>query len=58
MYILFLISLFDFKALQSKGGNYLLNLGPDINGIIPEESVKALFNYRHKMIKQFGLNKL
>ena len=28
--------------LASKGGNYLLNVGPDGNGVIPEESVKVL----------------
>jgi len=28
--------------IASKGGNYLLNVGPDGNGIIPEESVKIL----------------
>ena len=31
--------LFD---IASKGGNYLLNVGPDANGVIPAESVKIL----------------
>lgn len=28
--------------IASKGANYLLNIGPDGNGVIPEESVKVL----------------
>lgn len=28
--------------IASKGGNYLLNIGPDGNGVIPEESAKVL----------------
>jgi alpha-L-fucosidase len=28
--------------INSRGGNYLLNVGPDAKGNIPEESVKAL----------------
>ena len=34
--------LFWIAEIASKGGNYLLNVGPDGNGIIPEESVKIL----------------
>jgi alpha-L-fucosidase len=34
--------LFWIVEIASKGGNYLLNVGPDGNGIIPEESVKVL----------------
>jgi alpha-L-fucosidase len=34
--------LFWISEIASKGGNYLLNVGPDGNGIIPEESVKIL----------------
>ena len=34
--------LFWITEIASKGGNYLLNIGPDGNGIIPEESVKIL----------------
>jgi alpha-L-fucosidase len=34
--------LFWITEIASKGGNYLLNVGPDGNGIIPEESVKIL----------------
>jgi alpha-L-fucosidase len=28
--------------IASKGGNYLLNVGPDSHGVIPEESIKRL----------------
>jgi len=34
--------LFWIVEIASKGGNYLLNVGPDGNGKIPEESVKIL----------------
>jgi alpha-L-fucosidase len=34
--------LFWIVEIASKGGNYLLNVGPDGNGNIPEESVKIL----------------
>ena len=34
--------LFWIAEIASKGGNYLLNVGPDGNGKIPEESVKIL----------------
>jgi alpha-L-fucosidase len=34
--------LFWIAEIASKGGNYLLNVGPDGSGIIPEESVKIL----------------
>jgi alpha-L-fucosidase len=34
--------LFWIVEIASKGGNYLLNVGPDGNGVIPEESVKVL----------------
>ncbi|MCE5345349.1 MAG: alpha-L-fucosidase [Bacteroidales bacterium] len=34
--------IFWIVEIASKGGNYLLNVGPDGNGIIPEESVKIL----------------
>jgi alpha-L-fucosidase len=34
--------LFWITEIASKGGNYLLNVGPDGNGIIPEESVNIL----------------
>lgn len=34
--------LFWIAEIASKGGNYLLNVGPDANGTIPEESVKIL----------------
>ena len=34
--------MFWIVEIASKGGNYLLNVGPDGNGIIPEESVKVL----------------
>jgi len=34
--------LFWIVEIASKGGNYLLNVGPDGNGIIPEASVKIL----------------
>ncbi len=34
--------LFWIAEIASRGGNYLLNVGPDGNGIIPEESVKIL----------------
>ena len=34
--------LFWIAEIASKGGNYLLNVGPDGNGVIPEESVKIL----------------
>jgi len=34
--------LFWIVEIASKGGNYLLNIGPDGNGIIPEASVKIL----------------
>jgi alpha-L-fucosidase len=34
--------LFWVVEIASKGGNYLLNVGPDGNGIISEESVKVL----------------
>jgi alpha-L-fucosidase len=34
--------LFWIAQIASKGGNYLLNVGPDGNGVIPEESVKIL----------------
>ena len=34
--------LFWIVEIASKGGNYLLNIGPDGNGVIPEESVKIL----------------
>lgn len=34
--------LFWIVEIASKGGNYLLNVGPDGNGIIPEKSVKIL----------------
>lgn len=34
--------LFWIAEIASKGGNYLLNVGPDGDGVIPEESVKIL----------------
>lgn len=34
--------LFWIAEIASKGGNYLLNIGPDGNGVIPEESIKIL----------------
>jgi len=34
--------LFWIVEIASKGGNYLLNVGPDGNGIIPEVSIKIL----------------
>ncbi|MEP7258625.1 MAG: alpha-L-fucosidase, partial [Flavitalea sp.] len=34
--------LFWIVEIASKGGNYLLNVGPDGNGIIPKESVNIL----------------
>jgi alpha-L-fucosidase len=34
--------LFWIVEIASKGGNYLLNVGPDGNGVIPEESIKIL----------------
>ena len=34
--------LYWIVEIASKGGNYLLNVGPDGNGIIPAESVKIL----------------
>jgi alpha-L-fucosidase len=34
--------LFWIAEIASKGGNYLLNVGPDGNGVIPAESVKIL----------------
>ncbi len=34
--------LFWIVEIASKGGNYLLNVGPDGNGVIPEASVKIL----------------
>jgi len=34
--------LINIAEIASKGANYLLNVGPDGNGIIPEESVKVL----------------
>jgi alpha-L-fucosidase len=34
--------LFWIVEIASKGGNYMLNVGPDGNGVIPEESVKIL----------------
>jgi alpha-L-fucosidase len=34
--------LFWIVEIASKGGNYLLNVGPDGNGVIPEQSVKIL----------------
>ncbi len=34
--------LFWIVEIASKGGNYLLNVGPDENGVIPEASVKIL----------------
>jgi alpha-L-fucosidase len=34
--------LFWIAEIASKGGNYLLNVGPDGNGVIPEASVKIL----------------
>ena len=34
--------LFWIVEIASKGGNYLLNIGPDGNGVIPEESVNIL----------------
>ena len=34
--------LFWVVEIASKGGNYLLNVGPDGNGVIPEESAKVL----------------
>lgn len=34
--------LFWIAEIASKGGNYLLNVGPDSNGVIPEESVKIM----------------
>jgi alpha-L-fucosidase len=39
--------LFWIVEIASKGGNYLLNVGPDGNGVIPKESVDLL--------KQVGL---
>ena len=32
----------NLTDIASKGGNYLLNVGPDSHGVIPEESVKRL----------------
>lgn len=34
--------LFRIVEITSKGGNYLLNIGPDGNGVIPDASVKML----------------
>lgn len=34
--------LYWIVEIASKGGNYLLNIGPDGNGVIPEASVKIL----------------
>jgi len=34
--------LFWIVEIASKGGNYLLNVGPDGNGVIPEASIKVL----------------
>jgi alpha-L-fucosidase len=34
--------LFWITEIASKGGNYLLNVGPDGNGVIPEASVRIL----------------
>lgn len=34
--------LFWIVEIASKGGNYLLNIGPDGNGVIPQASVKLL----------------
>src|SRR5258706_1178604 len=34
--------LFWIVEIASKGGNYLLNIGPDGNGVVPEASVKIL----------------
>ena len=34
--------LFWIAEISSKGGNYLLNVGPDGNGVIPRESVEIL----------------
>ncbi len=34
--------LFWIAEIASKGGNYLLNVGPDGNGVIPDASVKIL----------------
>jgi alpha-L-fucosidase len=34
--------MFWIVEIASKGGNYLLNVGPDGNGVIPEASVKIL----------------
>jgi alpha-L-fucosidase len=36
------ILIFRLVDIVSKGGNYLLNVGPTADGMIPEESVKAL----------------
>ena len=32
----------DLVRIVSRGGNYLLNVGPDARGNIPRESVEAL----------------
>ena len=32
----------NLSDIASKGGNYLLNVGPDSHGVIPEESLKRL----------------
>jgi len=39
------------KDINGKGGNFLLNVGPDGNGEIPGESVKILLEVG-KMLKQ------
>ena len=44
------------KDINSKGGNLLLNIGPDGNGNVPEESVKILLEVG-EMIEESGIRK-
>ena len=38
------------KDINAKGGNFLLNIGPDGNGNVPEESVKVLLEVGEMMV--------